>query len=890
MRLNFELLESIRSRVDAELDAHAQKDGLQSAIQEGLYRVTHGDPLDAENNIVERFWLIIWLFRHCRSQASMPRKTFDELSKMAEFSLRLMGIKPYNSQLSYLFGILYRTRAVVLGDNDDAWLAAWSLQLADAMVGNGSLTKDVSQEFEAQLRLAEYKYSAGFVCESLEAYRKTDELASKDDEIARARLGIIRALRIFNETTTALTMASSVKALFDVPPELLDKVNWEIHLITAQRDGDVSGLIRAIVSIKMRRLDTDPYYFILACLWCYASRQRGVIADLPRSSWIKRRIVAPTQDQGLNECLGFLALLEDCYTTGPDASRTDIFVKLKVVGDFLANLRKGEPREHSVIFLAAITRWLVRVKQRDGAALVQSEYQRCSHQFSHGRSGALFGLLDDLGEGLNASKDLTRTSGEAKTLKTGMDRTILYLEMFAKLSLAAVEFKTGQLFGSKSQDANERDLIIKVSRYFVDYAAGAMKGPVHKLTQLMLNITILPDEAAENFKSVLWSKHIVPEKAMRRVLEGELGRKTEDIFAEFDFSPIGVGSVSQVYRARLKSGEEVAVKIQFPDLEKIIEQDLAIFSRIFTSVSWLFPKHDVTAINDQLRQMISRELDFREEAEIQEKFRLISEKGARWCVPKVHLELSSRRVMTSELIRGANFYQFAEQASVEERQEAAKAISDFALRSITEAGLVCVDPHPANLIFRGGKVYVIDFGFFMPATPSFVQMVQRMILAYHPMDDEYLQRFLNILQDSKLLITPPDISDAEAREFVEILLRQFNWRSSGDPNLQGRFNDLFFKKGFNKVFGSHDPTFFLGYIGYIQCMRSISKLNAPQPDSWYTELCDELAVHIQGSGCSSASHRSGPGPSWGSSHDPAKPHSSDSGSNSGGSSVGRSLA
>jgi predicted Ser/Thr protein kinase len=431
--------------------------------------------------------------------------------------------------------------------------------------------------------------------------------------------------------------------------------------------------------------------------------------------------------------------------------------------------------------------------------------------------------------------------------------------------LAAVEFKTGQLFGSKSKEANERDLIIKVSRYFVDYAAGAMKGPVHKLTQLMLNLAVLPAEAAENFKSVLWSKQIVPEKAMRRVLEEEFGRKTEDIFAEFDFSPIGVGSVSQVYRARLKSGEEVAVKIQFPDLEKIIEQDLAIFSRIFTSVSWLFPRQDVTAINEHLRQMIKRELDFREEAEVQEKFRLTSERGMRWRVPKVHLELSSRRVMTSEYVQGSNFYQFAEQASPAERLEAAKAISDFALRSIIEAGLVCVDPHPANLIFRDGKVYVIDFGFFMPATPSFVQMVQQLILAHHPID---IDQLFHILQDAKQFITPSGVSGAEVREFGDVLVRQLNWRSSGDPDLQRRFNDFFFKRGFNKAFGSEDPASFLGYIGYIQSMRSISKLNAAQPDSWYTELCDDLAVHIQGDGCSAACRQSEPRSTWGGTRGP----------------------
>jgi tRNA A-37 threonylcarbamoyl transferase component Bud32 len=412
--------------------------------------------------------------------------------------------------------------------------------------------------------------------------------------------------------------------------------------------------------------------------------------------------------------------------------------------------------------------------------------------------------------------------------------------MFAKLFLTAVAGKTGTLVGTKSPEALQKELIVKLSQYFMQYAAGTMKGPIHKFAQIVLNIFTLPAEAEANFKSVLWSKQVLPEKTMRKVLEEDLGKKVEDVFAEFDFAPIGVGSVSQVYRARLHTGEEVAVKVQYPDLEKITKQDMAMFSRIFTGARWLFPKLDVAAIKALVQNLVDREIDFRDEARVCLELGKIAARGARWSIPKVYPELTTRKVLTTEYISGLNLYQFRETASVEERTSAAMAVAEFGLRSVTDAGLMCVDPHPANLIFSEGKVYLIDFGFFMKVPATFVNLHRSLTVIHGVGGEELVDRYYQTLREVGLLNPSPQVPETDIREFLHVMVRQFNWGSCGDPTLQDQFNELFFKRGINRVFGSPTPEFFLSYLGKCQVFKTINRLGVAQPQEWSQTLAEEM--------------------------------------------------
>src|SRR4029077_20613697 len=98
-----------------------------------------------------------------------------------------------------------------------------------------------------------------------------------------------------------------------------------------------------------------------------------------------------------------------------------------------------------------------------------------------------------------------------------------------------------------------------------------------------------------------------------RVIE-ELGRRPTELFAEFAERPIASASIGQVHKARLHSGEEVAVKVQYPDIEEIVRIDLRALRRIFSLLRWVMPDYGFDTIYQEIRGMVLSELDYRLEA------------------------------------------------------------------------------------------------------------------------------------------------------------------------------------------------------------------------------------------------------------------------------------
>ena len=91
------------------------------------------------------------------------------------------------------------------------------------------------------------------------------------------------------------------------------------------------------------------------------------------------------------------------------------------------------------------------------------------------------------------------------------------------------------------------------------------------------------------------------------------------MFAEFSPEPVASASIGQVHRARLPTGEEVAVKVQYPDIEEIVRIDLRALQRIFGLLRWFMPDYGFDTIYREIREMVLAELDYRREASAIEK-------------------------------------------------------------------------------------------------------------------------------------------------------------------------------------------------------------------------------------------------------------------------------
>jgi ubiquinone biosynthesis protein len=199
------------------------------------------------------------------------------------------------------------------------------------------------------------------------------------------------------------------------------------------------------------------------------------------------------------------------------------------------------------------------------------------------------------------------------------------------------------------------------------------------------------------------------------------GRGPGELFAEFSVVPVASASIGQVHRARLHGGEEVAVKVQYFDIEDTVKIDLRALRRIFRLLTWFLPGYGFDNIYEEIRGMVLAELDYRLEAASLERIagnfkRRASQ--ARVRIPRVILELSTERVLTTEWITGTRI---ADLAAIEaeglDRRQVARACVQAYCEQIFVDGDYHADPHPGNLFVqrssatdRSPTIVFLDFG------------------------------------------------------------------------------------------------------------------------------------------------------------------------------------
>ncbi|MBX7554895.1 phosphotransferase [Streptomyces sp. tea 10] len=210
-----------------------------------------------------------------------------------------------------------------------------------------------------------------------------------------------------------------------------------------------------------------------------------------------------------------------------------------------------------------------------------------------------------------------------------------------------------------------------------------------------------------------------PWEEVKQVLTAELGDEPETFFAEFDPEPLAAGSIAQVYRARLATGEDVAVKVQRPGAQTVVDLDLDILFRISRKIeettSW---GRDFGTLDlaKGFALSLHEELDFRIEARNMAAIRAAAqstEQRSRVRMPHVHEELSGKRVLVLEWLEGTPLNGAGD--TIEEhgldRAKLVRQLMECVLEQIMIGGVFHADPHPGNImLLRDGELGLLDFG------------------------------------------------------------------------------------------------------------------------------------------------------------------------------------
>ncbi|MCB0994934.1 MAG: AarF/ABC1/UbiB kinase family protein, partial [Acidimicrobiales bacterium] len=242
----------------------------------------------------------------------------------------------------------------------------------------------------------------------------------------------------------------------------------------------------------------------------------------------------------------------------------------------------------------------------------------------------------------------------------------------------------------------------------------------------------MPDHVRQALSQLQHDAPPMSRELVAATIDAELGAPPERLFAEWDADPIAAASIGQVHRAITTDGRAVAVKVQYPGVDRAIEADLVNARLVFGGLSKMYPGLEPEPLVAELRERITEELDYRVEADNQRLFADHYRDHPTISVPDVVTELSTARVLTTELAAGARFSEVVEWPD-DQRNLAAETIYRFAFGSIYRLGAFNGDPHPGNYLFGpDGRVSFLDFGlvkrFSADALAGFESMITNIVL------------------------------------------------------------------------------------------------------------------------------------------------------------------
>lgn len=253
-----------------------------------------------------------------------------------------------------------------------------------------------------------------------------------------------------------------------------------------------------------------------------------------------------------------------------------------------------------------------------------------------------------------------------------------------------------------------------------------LRGAFMKLIQMLsMRQDLLPGEALDVLKATQSSVPPMTYSTISDQIRREIGKRPEQLFAKFDQTAFAAASLGQVHRATTRDGVEVAVKVQYPGVEKTVDQDLGNLKMLLMTLQAIGrdvmrQKIDCNAVYKELEERLREELDYVREARNMTEFGRLLADDPEIMIPSVVKELSSRRVLTMTYLDG---YPLADamgpEVDLELRQWVARKAHAMVWRQILEFGVLHTDFHPGNYVVSyHPRLGILDFGSIRRFAPA----------------------------------------------------------------------------------------------------------------------------------------------------------------------------
>lgn len=294
---------------------------------------------------------------------------------------------------------------------------------------------------------------------------------------------------------------------------------------------------------------------------------------------------------------------------------------------------------------------------------------------------------------------------------------------------------------------------------------------------------------AEEFQQLQENVPADPPEVVRKLIEAELGQTVEQLFDEFEPEAMASASIGQVHRAKLHSGELVVVKVLHADIEKKVDVDMDILAGLAMMADMIpeFHNYRPSAIVKEFQRAMRRELDFgREERNIQQ-FAHDFRNDSTVHIPCTYPSLSTRRVLTMELLVGIKLSEVARLVSEHiDTDKVARRGAAICLKMIFDNGFYHADPHPGNLmVMEQSVIGLLDFGMVGRIDERLHEDTSEMLVALSNLDAEHTTAM--ILRLGK---TPANLDRSALSLDVADFLSYYASQSLDKFDLSGALNEM----------------------------------------------------------------------------------------------------
>jgi ubiquinone biosynthesis protein len=302
---------------------------------------------------------------------------------------------------------------------------------------------------------------------------------------------------------------------------------------------------------------------------------------------------------------------------------------------------------------------------------------------------------------------------------------------------------------------------------------------------------LVPAEIIHELEKLQEHVQAVPFSTIRMIVEAELGDTLDNLFDSFNEEPLAAASIGQVHVAKLPSGEEVAVKVQRPNIKQTVETDLEILYEIarFLEENTVWAKtYHIKEIIKEFSESLRDELDYKVEGRSADRVAKQFKEQPSIQIPKIHWDFSTAKILTMELVTGIRVNDIKQlDDGGYDRKLIAERVVDALFFQVLEKGFFHGDPHPGNVyILPDNRICFLDFGMMGRINDRLKFHFASLIINLQQGDTKGMMK---VFSDMDLL--NEDTNKSDFQQDLDDLIEAYYEVSLYDVSLGGIINELF---------------------------------------------------------------------------------------------------